>query len=183
MIIRQLQRGLVEYAHDVLVSLWLPYDEIVHPDKFKVVGLLESAIGRPFQTYGGEDLYPSLPSKAAALFHSLTCNHCFSNGNKRTAIISLHFFLLDNERLLVTSNADLYKIANATAEANRNERKSEEVMKELTEFIEEETIEIADLTNPQVLKALGYERMNKLMDRIEWTQQMMATIIDSPEGI
>ena len=40
-------------------------------------GLLESAIARPFQTFGGEDLYPSVFEKAAALGESLIINHPF----------------------------------------------------------------------------------------------------------
>jgi death-on-curing protein len=38
-------------------------------------GLLESAIARPFQSFGGEDLYPSIFEKAAALGESLIINH------------------------------------------------------------------------------------------------------------
>lgn len=47
------------------------------------LGMLESALGQPRQTFGGEDLYPSLPSKAAALGFSLIMNHPFIDGNKR----------------------------------------------------------------------------------------------------
>lgn len=45
--------------------------------------MLESALGQPRQTFGGEDLYPSLPSKAAALGYFLIMNHPFIDGNKR----------------------------------------------------------------------------------------------------
>ena len=47
------------------------------------LGMLESALGQPRQTFGGEDLYPSLTSKAAALGFSLIMNHPFIDGNKR----------------------------------------------------------------------------------------------------
>ena len=46
------------------------------------IGLLESAIARPFQTFGGEDLYPSPFDKAAAIGESLIENHPFIDGNK-----------------------------------------------------------------------------------------------------
>lgn len=46
-------------------------------------GLLESALARPAATFGGEDLYPDVPAKAAALMHSLVLNHPFVDGNKR----------------------------------------------------------------------------------------------------
>ncbi len=57
------------------------------------MGLLESAVGRPQSTYGGEDLYPSVFLKGAALVHSLLLNHQFVDGNKRTAMYSVMTFL------------------------------------------------------------------------------------------
>lgn len=46
-------------------------------------GLLESALAAPFQTFGGESVYPSLQAKAAQLGFGLVCNHPFVDGNKR----------------------------------------------------------------------------------------------------
>jgi death-on-curing protein len=48
-------------------------------------GLLDSAVQRPRGAFGGENLYPDLFAKAAALGHSLVLNHPFVDGNKRTA--------------------------------------------------------------------------------------------------
>ncbi len=48
------------------------------------IGLLESAIARPFQTFDGGDLYPTIIEKVAALGESLIINHPFVDGNKRT---------------------------------------------------------------------------------------------------
>lgn len=58
--------------------------------------LLESATFRPQSSVLGEDAYVSLFEKAAALFGSLTQNHVFFNGNKRTALLALTFFLRYN---------------------------------------------------------------------------------------
>ena len=55
--------------------------------------LLASALGRPQATFGGEDLYPDLFLKAAALVQSLSSNHPFVDGNKRTALTTLEYFL------------------------------------------------------------------------------------------
>ena len=55
--------------------------------------LLQSAVLRPRQTFSGVELYPDLPSKAAALFESLICNHPFVDGNKRTAVAVVETFL------------------------------------------------------------------------------------------
>lgn len=59
-------------------------------------GLLESALHRPQQSVFGEDAYPSIFDKAAALLESLVRNHCFHNGNKRTAYLVTKSFLMLN---------------------------------------------------------------------------------------
>ena len=49
------------------------------------IGLLDSAVNRPQFSAFGEEAYPSIPLKAAALLHSLTKNHALVDGNKRIA--------------------------------------------------------------------------------------------------
>lgn len=60
------------------------------------LGLIQSALARPQASFGGEDLYPTLFDKAAALFHSLMFNHAFSDGNKRTTMTTTARFLHNN---------------------------------------------------------------------------------------
>lgn len=60
------------------------------------VGLLESAIAQPRMTFSGEDLYPSLLEKAAALGFSIIMNHPFVDGNKRTGHAATETFLVLN---------------------------------------------------------------------------------------
>jgi len=72
------------------------------------IGLLESAIARPFQTFGGEDLYPSPYDKAAAFAESLIINHPFIDGNKRTGMLGMATFLLENKIYIDTKDEDLY---------------------------------------------------------------------------
>jgi death-on-curing protein len=57
---------------------------------------LESALAQPRQSFGGQDLYPSLADKAAALGHSLVLNHPFVDGNKRAAHAVMEVFLILN---------------------------------------------------------------------------------------
>ena len=57
---------------------------------------LESAVAQPEMSFGGEDLYPTLAEKAAALGHSLIQNHCFVDGNKRVGHAALEVFLILN---------------------------------------------------------------------------------------
>ncbi len=59
-------------------------------------GALESAVAQPRMTFGGEDLYPDLPSKTAALGYSLIQNHPFVDGNKRVGHAAMETFLILN---------------------------------------------------------------------------------------
>lgn len=60
------------------------------------VDLLESSVIRPQSSAFGQDAYPTIAEKAAALFHSLARNHAFVDGNKRTATIATILFLEQN---------------------------------------------------------------------------------------
>lgn len=79
------------------------------------VGRVEAAVGRPAQTFGGEDLYPDAASKAAALMESLVMNHPFVDGNKRVGAHAAIVFLVLNGYRLVASSADLVEITLALA--------------------------------------------------------------------
>ncbi len=52
-------------------------------DGIRDEGLLESALARPYQTFGGNDLYQTIYEKAAAIMESVIINHPFVDGNKR----------------------------------------------------------------------------------------------------
>jgi death-on-curing protein len=71
---------------------------------------LESAVARPAMTFGGEDLYPDMPSKTAALMHSLVMNHAFVDGNKRVGITAAELFLRLNAYRLDASNPELEEL-------------------------------------------------------------------------
>ncbi len=62
----------------------------------KTSSLLESTVLRPMSSAFGEDAYPTIWDKAAALFESLGQNHPFHNASKRTAFTSLVIFLRYN---------------------------------------------------------------------------------------
>jgi death-on-curing protein len=68
---------------------------------------LESAVSRPQATFGGQDLYPDLFAKAAALMDSLIRNHPFVDGNKRTGIAAAALFLVQNSYRLTATNAEV----------------------------------------------------------------------------
>ncbi|MEP7293280.1 MAG: type II toxin-antitoxin system death-on-curing family toxin, partial [Chloroflexota bacterium] len=78
--------------------------------------LLESAVARPEASAFGEDAYPTLTEKAAALMHSLVLNHTFVDGNKRTATIALMIFLRLNGLRIVWEQAEALEFITEIAE-------------------------------------------------------------------
>jgi len=78
-------------------------------------GLLSSAIARPRTAVFGEDAYPDLPTKAAALFESLVRNHSLLDGNKRIAVVLTWTFQLNNGYALEHDEDDAYDFTIATA--------------------------------------------------------------------
>ena len=71
-------------------------EEFGGTDGVREEGLLESALASPFQTFGGEAVYPSLQAKASQLGFSLVCNHPFLDGNKRIGVHIMLVFLAVN---------------------------------------------------------------------------------------
>lgn len=92
--------------HEMLVKLFEDSSDPIAPSGVKSQALLESAQGRPFTSIGKIEKYPDFYLKAAALFHSLTKNHAFHNGNKRTALVVLLTMLNRNDKVLKQSVND-----------------------------------------------------------------------------
>ncbi len=63
----------------------------------------KSSIGQIYQTFGGDELYPSVEEKAAMLLYLVTKNHSFSDGNKRIAA-TLFLWFLNNNHVLYRSD-------------------------------------------------------------------------------
>ncbi|NJK78390.1 MAG: type II toxin-antitoxin system death-on-curing family toxin [Chloroflexaceae bacterium] len=76
---------------------------------------LENAAYAPRQSMFGTDLYPDLPTKAAALVYGIIRNHPFSDGNKRTALVALAVLLELNGATLTATNDEAYNLALAVA--------------------------------------------------------------------
>jgi death on curing protein len=76
---------------------------------------LEATAAAPRQSAFGEELYPELPDKAAALAHAIVRNHPFSDGNKRVAVAALDIMLTINGASLTADNDELYSLAMAAA--------------------------------------------------------------------
>ena len=69
--------------------------------------LLLSALHQPRQTFGGQDLYATLYSKAAALLYFLVKDHPFDDGNKRFAVVAVDYFLDTNNFYLNVDTDEL----------------------------------------------------------------------------
>lgn len=67
----------------------------------------KSSINTIYQTFGGEDLYPSVEEKAAMLLYLVVKNHSFSDGNKRIAAFLFLWFLEKNKILYKTDGSKL----------------------------------------------------------------------------
>src|SRR5687767_9272279 len=71
-------------------------------------GILESALGRPYQTFDQAELYPHPVDKAAALFESVISNHPFVDGNKRTAYVLMRLMLQEYDQDIVADEDSKY---------------------------------------------------------------------------
>lgn len=78
-------------------------------------GLLESALARPRASAFGEDAYPDLHAKAAALLHSLARDHALVDGNKRLAFAATLAFLGINGQRLTLTDDQAYDLVIAVA--------------------------------------------------------------------
>ena len=76
-----------------------------HAPQVRDYGLLESALARPRATAFGEDAYPDIHHKSAALLHSLARNHALVDGNKRLALAAvLAFYGMNGLRVTLTND-------------------------------------------------------------------------------
>ena len=71
--------------------------------------LLDSALETPFQSFGGDELYPTIQAKAARLGYGLINNHCMIDGNKRIGTHSMLVFLALNGIELKYMQKELYE--------------------------------------------------------------------------
>jgi death on curing protein len=79
------------------------------------LGLLDSACHRPQAGFFGQEAYPTLAGKAAALMHSLACNHALVDGNKRLALLATVVFLRVNGHRLDLTDDEAYDLTMSVA--------------------------------------------------------------------
>ena len=110
-------------------------DEFVLSSGVRDENLLASAVYTPFQTFMGNDLYPSIYDKAAQLCYGLANNHPFTDGNKRTALHSMYVYLIINGFDIIASQQDVENMIIDIAAGNMTNT-------ELVQWLQENTVEI-----------------------------------------
>lgn len=94
------------------------------------LALLESAVARPKAMFSGEDLYPDVWEKAAALMESLIQNHPFVDGNKRTGLAAAGIMLERNGYRFTADNDQVFDLTMNVARGDMGH-------KEITRWLEE----------------------------------------------
>ena len=100
--------------------------------------LLASAVKTPFQTFMGNDLYPSIYDKAAQLCYGIANNHPFTEGNKRTALHSMYVYLIINGYDITATQQDVENLIINVAAGRMDNT-------ELSKWLQENTIQIENL--------------------------------------
>jgi death-on-curing protein len=93
-------------------------EEELGPDVLADRFLLEAAVERPRQSAGGEDAYPDVHTKAAALLHSIASNHAFVDGNKRMSLLAAIAFYGLNGYAFEADDTDLFHLVVDVAVGN-----------------------------------------------------------------
>jgi len=83
------------YVQDAIHIYEVLIDKFGGSKGIRDIGLLESALSRPFQTFDQKELYSEPIEKAAALIESILINHPFVDGNKRIGYVLMRLLLLE----------------------------------------------------------------------------------------
>jgi death on curing protein len=97
------------------------------------VGLLESAIAQPKNSFGGEYLHPTIFNMAAAYLYHITQNHPFIDGNKRTGLASTLVFLELNGVSIEQGTEDLYNLTMGVASSSIEKAQIADELRRLAE--------------------------------------------------
>ncbi len=95
--------------------------------------ILESCLETPFQTFDEKELYPTFTAKLSILFYLMNKNHPFQNGNKRVAMTTLLFALLEAKKWIKVDTQTLYNFAVWVAESPPNAK--DEMVQYIEKFI------------------------------------------------
>ena len=106
---RKLSKEQVLLLHTQLI------EEFGGTDGVRDYNLLDSALETPFQSFAGEELYPTIQAKAARLGYGLIKNHTMLDGNKRIGAHAMLVFLALNGIEMKYTQKELYEIVLSVA--------------------------------------------------------------------
>lgn len=89
-------------------------------NELRDIGLLDSALEGIFQTFGGDELYPTKEEKGARLGYTLISNHAFVDGNKRIGMYVMLTFLEVNGIHMDCTNEDVVEAGLGVASGEMN---------------------------------------------------------------
>lgn len=105
------------------MTIYLPTDDVVRfnahfvgPNAVRDLGAVDGAVHRPQSSAFGQDTFPTIHEKAAALLHGLVRNHPFLDGNKRTAWASTTVFYMINGFLIIANQGSIVALVIDAAE-------------------------------------------------------------------
>ncbi len=117
---------MIKFSRDKVLLLHQIISQATGGDpNLRDVGLLDSALESAFQTFDGQELYPTKEEKAARIAYSLISNHAFVDGNKRIGMYVLLSFLEVNGIKIRPTNEDVVRVGLAVA---AGEMKYEEIL-------------------------------------------------------
>lgn len=132
----------IEYVAHRLAQELMEYGEPIPPFNTRYPDKLESCLKTPFQTFHRKSLYSTFETKATILFYLMIKNHPFQNGNKRVAILTLIYFLIQNGRRLKVDNKILYEFSKEVASSNAQNK--DPVITRIRSFI----VQYSEMINP-----------------------------------
>lgn len=88
------------------------------PPEVRDIGILEAAVARTRASVYGEDAYPDLDAKAAALLHSIVTGHALIDGNKRLGWVGVRLFYRLNDRDLRMPADDAFDLVASIADGS-----------------------------------------------------------------
>ncbi len=117
---------MIKFSKDkVLLLHKLITEETGGDPNIRDIALLDSALESAFQTFGGQELYPTKEEKGARIGYSLISNHAFVDGNKRIGMYVLLTFLETNGIKINPTVEDVARVGLAVA---AGEMKYEELL-------------------------------------------------------
>ena len=107
---------MIKFSQEKVLLLHKLITEVTGGDpNIRDFALLESALESAFQTFGGNELYPSKEEKGARLGYALISNHAFVDGNKRIGMYVMMTFLEVNGIKIDPTVDDVARVGLAVA--------------------------------------------------------------------